>query len=231
MKNLVSTIFVLSSLILGAAIFAHTGNVLAFGLTSFTSSYLLFNVTGITISGTLPSLFCVLTHIKKGACGIGNPGGVAKVWIISKDQIEGDWGYVAVAGIIAAAPTLIEDSDGFFEVEVTDKKAQANQSLRGASGYSSFEKGLEIKTHGDTAAQTVAIEKLINAEVIAVYQMNDGVKKVLGSTLFPVTLEATHGTGEGGGERGWTISFKSMGDTAPNYFLGNAVTLPIAPAA
>lgn len=227
MKNVISVLTVFLSLFAGGFVFAGTGNIIAGAAATYAASEVIQFFTGpLSVQG-LPSALCVLAAIKESGCAIPNPGGINKIWVAPKDQFDGEWGIVNTAGEITTNPVMKEGFVGFTEIGITDKKAKANQSLKGATGYQTFEKGLESKIAGDTVAQTLAISKFINTEVICVYQMNDGQRKIAGNTYFPLTFEADSDTAENGGERSWVIRLKSAGDPQPNWFVKSTVVIPI----
>lgn len=217
----------LVSLFAGVLSFNITnGNLIAFAVVTYLSSAALQAVTKVSIEGFV-SFMLVLAPIKKTASGTPNPGGGRKVWICAVDRFTADWGHIAVEGEILAAPTMVVDS-GFVELEVSDNSLKLDQALKGAVGYQAFETSFELKIAGDYVDQTTAVEKLINTEVVAVFQLNDLQRKTVGSTIFPLTFEITHTTGgKGSDQRGWTFKAKQDGLPKPSYFLKSTVTLPL----
>lgn len=226
MKPFLNFAIVFISIVAGLLALNYTGNIIAFAIATYLTSFALQALTSISFESALPTLL-VLVPIKKTASGTPNPGGGRKVWIAPVDIFTAEWGNTGVAGKISTAPTMVVDS-GFVELEVSDNSLKLDQALKGPVGYQAFETSFELKIAGDYADQTVAIEKLINTEVVAVFQMNDLQRKTVGSTIFPLTFEITHTTGaKGSDQRGWTLKAKQDGLPRPSFFLETTVTLPL----
>lgn len=224
MKTILKIGIVLVSLFSGILTLYFTGNIIAFALATYATSAALQAVTNVSLEG-LTALMLVLAPIKKTSSGTPNPGGGRKVWICAVDRFTADWGTDAVNGKISVAPTLLPDS-GFVELEVSDNSLKLDQALKGAVGYQAFETSFEMKIAGDYEHQTSAVEKLINTEVVAVFQLNDLQRKTVGSTIFPLTFEISHTTGaKGSDQRGWTLKAKQDGLAKPSFFLASTVTL------
>lgn len=229
MKKFLIIPILLLSFFAGFEVFSHSGNALAAGLTTFSLSYL-----GSFLAPALPSfssLLCTLAHVKRAPCGTPNPGGGHKLWLAPADQFSTEWGQVHTEGVIQTAPTFEAGFAGWIECEVSDNSLKLDQSLKGASGYQAWESTFEVKVAGDTAAQTVAVTKLVNTEVVAIIELNDLQRKNIGSTLFPLSFEITHTTGaKGSDQRGWTLKAKNDGLSYPSFFLKSDIALSVAGA-
>ncbi len=230
MKTFAQLLIVLFSLAVFGISVSYTDNIVFSSLASFAFSYVMQSVFGIQINSLEGFSTMVLAHIRTTSAGTPNPGGGRKLWIIAKDQFTADWGHIAVAGEITAAPTLAAQA-GFVELEVADNSLKLDQALKGSAGYQAFETAFEVKIAGDYKEQTVAVEKLINTEVIAVIELNDLQRKTVGSTIFPLTFEITHTTGaKGSDQRGWTFKAKQDGLPKPSFFLKSDVVIPVLAA-
>lgn len=228
MKKFLIIPLLLLSIVAGLSVFAESGNVLAAGLVTYGASYL---GSHFLPAVNLPSFtFCTLAHVKRAACGTPNPGGGHKLWLAPADQFLDEWGQQHTAGVIQAMPTFEVGFAGWIECEVSDNSLKLDQALKGAAGYQAWENSFEVKVAGDTAAQTVAISKLVNTEVVAVIELNDLQRKNIGSTLFPLTFEISHTTGaKGSDQRGWTLKAKNDGLSYPSFFLKSDLVLTVAP--
>lgn len=225
MKKIFSVLMVIASIAVGGLAFVESNNFILGFLTSFATSSVLQYATGIHLQ-SISATTMVLAGIKTTQAGTPNPGGGRKLWVIAKDQFEEDWGHLAVEGEIALGPELVALA-GFVEFEVADNSLKLDQALKGAVGYQAFETAFEVKVAGDYKAQTAAVEKLINTEVVAVIQLNDLQRKSVGSTIFPLTFEINHTTGaKGNDQRGWTFKAKQDGLPKPSYFLKSDIVLP-----
>lgn len=226
MKKILALLIVIVSIAVGGFAFAESNNFLLSFLFSFGASTTLQYATGIHLQ-SISYTTMVLAPIRTTAAGTPNPGGGRKLWLIAKDQFDADWGHEAVEGEITAQPDLVANSV-FVELEVADNSLKLDQSLKGPVGYQAFETAFEVKVAGDYKAQTVAVEKLINTEVVAVIQLNDLQRKSVGSTIFPLTFEISHTTGaKGSDQRGWTFKAKQDGLPKPSYFLKSDVVIPV----
>lgn len=228
MKKFLIIPILLLSFLAGFEVFSQTGNAIAAGLTTFSLSYAGSFVSPVT---SFPSLLCTLAHVRRAACGTPNPGGGHKLWLAPVDQFAGEWGQAHIEGVIQAGPSFDPSFEGWIECEVSDNSLKLDQSLKGASGYQAWENSFEVKVAGDTAAQTVAVTRLVNTEVVGVIELNDLQRKNIGSTLFPLSFEITHTTGaKGSDQRGWTLKAKNDGLSYPSFFLKPDIVLAVAPA-
>jgi hypothetical protein len=226
MKTIITITLVALSLFAGGLAFASTDNLIVGSLTSYSTSFVLQTLTGISIQN-IGSFNIVLAALKTTEEGTPNPGGGRKVWIAAKTQFASDWGHESVEGEIVVAPPMVANNK-FVEIEVADNSLKFDQNLKGAAGYQSIEGSFEVKLAGDYKAQTLAVEKLINTEVVAVFQENDLQRKVIGSTIFPLTFEISHTTGAKGSDpRGWTLKAKQDGLPKFSNFLATTVVIPV----
>ncbi|WP_460939157.1 hypothetical protein [Spirosoma humi] len=227
----------LSLVMLSALVAVQTNNVLAgvavipaltYGV-QYTTGYSLFSGSGLA--------FGALTAVQKPAQGVANPGGGRRLFLAPVDGITAEWPKLAdiVAGKTSVAPTMTAAVVGppaipagaFIEVAVSDNSLKIDGSLKGATGYQSWEQSLEVKIAGFTAAQCDAILKLLNQEVVAVVILTDGQRIVLGSNFLGLQFEIMHTTGaKGSDRREWTLKAKQDGYMFNYPILADTVTIP-----
>lgn len=160
-----------------------------------------------------------------------NPGGNNKLFLIAKDRITGEWPKLDVIedGEITAAPTLVTGTPTttFVEASISDNSLKLDKAMKGATGYQSWEQGMEVKIAGHTKEQCAAIDKLLNTECVAIARSNDGQRNVVGSSYLGLQFEVTHTTGaKGGDRREWTLKAKQDGFMFGYTPLAEDVTIP-----
>lgn len=173
---------------------------------------------------------CVLSNLRRNTCGVANPGGGRNVWIAPIDAFTADWGHIedALTGKVTVAPPMAAGMK-WVELEVSEKSLKLDQMLKGAAGYQAWETSFELKVAGMTPEQRLAIEKLVNTEVVAIVRMNDMQRVVVGNTIFPLEFEVTHNSGaKGSDQRGYTLKAKNDGLSKSCPFLADTVTIEIA---
>jgi hypothetical protein len=172
---------------------------------------------------------CVLSHLKKTTCGLGNPGGGRNVWIAPVDAFVGDWGHIEDEnGVVSVAPVMVTGYK-WVELEVSEKSLKLLQNLKGSAGYQSWETTFELKVAGMSPEQRLAVEKLVNTEVVAVVRMNDLQKVIVGNTIFALEFEITHDSGaKGSDQRGYTLKAKNDGLSKSCPFLDESIILEVA---
>ncbi|MVM37276.1 hypothetical protein GO730_05875 [Spirosoma sp. HMF3257] len=147
------------------------------------------------------------------------------------DNFTGEWPKRAdiTAGEITVVPTMVTGPPAgtFIEVAISDNSLKLDEALKGATGYQSWEQGLELKVAGYTKEQCAAIEKLLNVDVVAVVILTDGLRVVMGTSLMGLQFEIVHTTGaKGGDRREWTLKAKNDGYQFGYIPLGAALAIP-----
>lgn len=206
--------------------YASEGNILFSLLSIPLASYAWQTYTGISFD--IQSGLCTLAAIPKAACGTPNPGGLAKLYLISADKVTGAYPKTAdvTAGEITVAPTLAEGAT-FIEVGITSKTAKFDANLKGTSLHQIWEHMFECKVAGYTKEQCAAIEKLLNGDVIAIGIYNDGIRSLIGSSYLGLEIEVSHTSGAAGADRReWTIKGKNDGYIMGATPIAASVTLP-----
>ncbi|GAB4047112.1 hypothetical protein [Spirosoma litoris] len=218
-------------LFIGALIMAASGNALAGLIAMPVTSYAFQSVTGISLFDSHGLAMATLAAIPRTPQQTVNPGGGRRLFLIATDQITGEWPKRAdiLGGEVTTAPTLVTGTPAatFIEVSISDNSLKLDEALKGATGYQSWEQGLELKVAGYTKEQVAAIEKLLNTDVVAVVILTDGVRVVLGTSLMGLQFEITHTTGaKGGDRREWTLKAKNDGYQFGYVPLGAALAIP-----
>jgi len=210
---------------------AYTGNFLVAGAVGYlanTGLGYLFDYS--EFHGTMA--FSTLVAIPGHAKGTSNPGGGKKLFICSVDSFTDEWPAKTdiVNGEITGAPTLSAGAT-FVEFDVADNSLKIDHKMSGPAGYQSWEHMVDLRTAGFSKEQANAFEKLINQEVVIMFQFLYGILVVAGTSHCGLQIEVTHTTGEkGNGPRGYTTSIKNTGYQWSTLPLGSTVTIPGFPA-
>ncbi len=226
----------LAVVLIAALVADQTGNVLAGAVSMPVVSYGFQKVTGIELFDSRGLALATLAAIPRTAQQTTNPGGGRRLFLIPTDSFNGEWPKREdiTDGELSVAPTMVTGGTAptFIEVSVSDNSLKLDESLKGATGYQSWEQMLEVKVAGYSPAQVAAIEKLINTEVVAVTILTDGQRVVSGTSFLGLQFEVTHSTGaKGGDRREWTLKAKQDGFMFGYVPIADTVTLPGVPAA
>lgn len=218
-------------LLIGALTIAATDNALA-GLVSMpVASYAFQHVTGVRLFDSHGLALATLAAIPRTPQQTVNPGGGRRLFLCPTDNFTGEWPKRAdiTAGEVTVVPTMVTGPPAgtFIEVAISDNSLKLDEALKGATGYQSWEQGLELKVAGYTKEQCAAIEKLLNVDVVAVVILTDGLRVVLGTSLMGLQFEIVHTTGaKGGDRREWTLKAKNDGYQFGYVPLGAALAIP-----
>ncbi|QMW04087.1 hypothetical protein [Spirosoma foliorum] len=218
-------------LIFATVIIATTDNVLAGLISMPVTSYAFWSVTGVRLFDSHGLAMATLAAIPRTPQQTVNPGGARRLFLCPTDQFTGEWPKRAdiTAGEVTVVPVLVTGPPAgtFIEVAISDNSLKLDEGLKGATGYQSWEQGLELKVAGYTKEQVAAIEKLLNVEVVAVAILTDGLRVVMGTSLMGLQFEIVHTTGaKGSDRREWTLKAKNDGYQFGYIPLGAALAIP-----
>ncbi|GAB4050445.1 hypothetical protein [Spirosoma litoris] len=220
----------LALVFIGALVATETGNVVAGVVSMPLASYVVTATTGVSLFDSHGMAVATLAAIPRTAQQVANPGGGRRLFLIPTDQFTAEWPKRAdiVDGESAVAPTLATGAPAptFIEVQVSDNSLKIDQSLKGPTGYQSWEQSLDVKIAGFGKAQVAAIDKLLNTECVAVVVLTDGKRVVVGSSFLGIQFEIAHTSGaKGSDRREWTLKAKQDGYMFGYVPLADTVTL------
>lgn len=230
-KAITSIIGSVCLLLLASAVAFATNNVLA-GVVAMPLATAGFQaVTGLSLFEPTTAAYATLAAIPRTPQQTINPGGARRLFLIATDQFAAEYPKRSLItdGQITAAPTFITGTPApaFVEVQVSDNSLKLDGSLKGSTGYQSWEQSLEVKIAGYTKEQCAAIDKLINTEVVAAVVMNDGQRVIAGSSFMGLQFEVMHTTGaKGSDRREWTLKAKQDGYMFNYMPVADSIAIP-----
>lgn len=227
----------LALVVLAVLVAQATGNVLLGVAIIPALTYLVQVTTGFSLFEAGGVALGALASIRRPGQGLPNPGGGRRLFLAPIDQLTAEWPKRAdiTAGELTVGPPLQAASAGppavpagaFVEVDVSDASLKIDESLKGATGYQSWEQMLEVKIAGFNAAQCAAIDRLLNQEVVAIVLSNDGTRIVIGSSLNGLQFEISHTSGaKGSDRREWTCKAKQDGYMFGYQPIATSVVIP-----